>query len=181
MKKRTIIFATSAFAFTHLVSLPVSANEQVNAISLSKSFISTSGADSDDIAGVNAKYYRYADGQPGGFMASLTIADDTSNTSNLLGQKQNTDITYVSFGAGPLYRLNDRLTAFGMAGLSATSVEHSDPRRKGDDMSFMLGAGLKVDLLPRLGIDVHYETSWLDASRITVGAHVLNAGLVYSF
>lgn len=171
----------TAFVMIILAISHQAAAQPLNTVSLSKSYISATGLGSDDVTGLNAKYFRLAPGREGGFMASLSVADDSTDTKSLAGTAQDSDISYLSFGVGPLYRPTSWTTLYALAGLSAAEVKHSAPSRERSDQSFMVGVGLRVELSSRLGLDVHYETSSLEAAGISVGDRVLNAGITLSF
>ena len=87
---------------------------------------------------------------------------------------------YYSLVAGPAYRFNEYISAYGVLGLAhgtdSGSASYGGSSISVDDSktSVAYGAGLQFNVTPNIAIDAHYEYSKLGDFKI--GTWILGAG-----
>lgn len=158
-----------------------SADERLNAFSISYANVSVDGSGTDAVGGVNLKYFRYAEGTKGGLVATLSAAASSTDSRDLLGNKGTADIKFGSVGMGPLLRLTDVVSVYATAGVSFATADMDTPNRDGSRHSVSLGGGMRLDLSPQMGVDIGYEANWLSVAGLDVAENVITAGLLYRF
>lgn len=128
--------------------------------------------------GFNLKY-RYEIDEHLGFITSFTYT--TQSYDYYLGRYKvgDGDLKYYSLTAGPAYRFNDYISAYGLIGFGhgKSSVNISFPGYYVDQdeskTSVAYGAGLQFNVTPNIALDAHYEYSKLGDFKVgtwTVGA-----------
>lgn len=131
--------------------------------------------------GFNLKYRYEQDNNPLGVIGSFTyIQDDSNPTSGDYRKAQ-----YYGITAGPAYRINDWVSAYGVIGLGYGKFQYNDNvastanREKSDtsDYGFSYGAGLQFNPIQNVALDVSYEQSRIRS--VDVGTWI--AGVGYSF
>ena len=94
------------------------------------------------------------------------------------------DLDYYSLAAGPVYRFNDYISAYGLVGVAHGQMEvalnnfsYNGKENQQSKSAFAYGAGLQFNPYPNIAIDASYEYTKLD--DVTVGTWML--GLGYRF
>ncbi|MBI6340236.1 Ail/Lom family outer membrane beta-barrel protein [Proteus sp. fly-1089] len=90
----------------------------------------------------------------------------------------NGDLDYYSFTAGPTYRFNDYISAYGLLGVAHGKAEMElnalgyHEKESQSKSAFAYGVGLQFNPFPNIAIDTSYEHSKLDGVKVgtwTVG------------
>lgn len=130
----------------------------------------------NDASGVNVKYLVEPQGQPVGFGGSVTYTSGKNTSRNSNGTTSRHEISYLSIGIGPSYRLNDYLTTYAMVGgVSASSkIEQG---RSSHDLTLSYGAGIQVSAWRSMFVDLYYERvgvgrgeKYMNGGSYTIGA-----------
>lgn len=128
--------------------------------------------------GFNLKY-RYEIDNNLGFITSFTYTTQSYDYyygSNKVGDA---DLKYYSLTAGPAYRFNDYISAYGLIGFghgkatSNVSLLGYSANSDESKTSVAYGAGLQLNVTPNIALDAHYEYSKLGDFKVgtwTVGA-----------
>lgn len=141
-------------AIITLIGLSGVVNAADNKQTLSLGYASShySGNISGSSPGINLKY-NWEDKKSGfGAIGSVTrtSSDTTVDYSSAKGK-----ISHLSVLAGPSYRLNERVSVYGLAGVSHDKLKIQDA--SGNINSFAYGAGLRVSPVKNWSIDASYE------------------------
>lgn len=154
--------------------------------------------DLNNINGVNIKY-RYEWDSPVSVIGSFTYMsgkDDYSYylTKDIINNK--VDIKYYSLSVGPAYRLNPYISFYGLLGLNYNKVDYKSSwnnyesgsyRYMGDvrgnikKTSFMYGAGVQINPIENVAVDIGYEGSSLDDGNQSHAINGFNIGVGYRF
>jgi len=122
--------------------------------------------------GFNLKY-RYENGSdPLGWIGSFTWTEKDQNIDTVYAKSQ-----YYGVTAGPVYRLNDWASIYGVVGFGYGKTTATAPdREKGDgsDYGVAYGAGLQFNPIENVAIDVGYEQSRIRS--VDVGTWIVGAG-----
>ncbi|QAV24511.1 Ail/Lom family outer membrane beta-barrel protein [Proteus hauseri] len=129
----------------------------------------------DELKGINFKY-NYELNDCWGVIGSLTYTKITYNYYGYWGKVGSTEVNYYSLTAGPNYRFNDYLSAYGLIGFGHANQKDNyfSNKRDYDKTSMAYGLGLQVNPLPNIAIDASYEYSKLDKAKF--GTWVLGVG-----
>ncbi|ECM8085122.1 virulence membrane protein PagC [Salmonella enterica subsp. enterica serovar Typhi] len=147
--------------------------------------------DFKNIRGVNVKY-RYEDDSPVSFISSLSYLygdsqDSGSIESEGIHYHDKFEVKYGSLMVGSAYRLSDNFSLYALAGVGtvkATFKEHAT--QDGDSFSnkissrktgFAWGAGVQMNPLENIVVDVGYEGSNISSTKI----NGFNVGIGYRF
>lgn len=147
--------------------------------------------DFKNIRGVNVKY-RYEDDSPVSFISSLSYLYGDRQASGSVEPEgihyhDKFEVKYGSLMVGPAYRLSDNFSLYALAGVGtvkATFKEHST--QDGDSFSnkitsrktgFAWGAGVQMNPLENIVVDVGYEGSNISSTKI----NGFNVGVGYRF
>ncbi|WP_118986000.1 Ail/Lom family outer membrane beta-barrel protein [Photorhabdus sp. CRCIA-P01] len=129
--------------------------------------------------GFNLKY-RYELDSNLGVIGSFTythLDNDLYINSSKVGKSE---LDYYSLMAGPIYRFNDYVSAYGLIGAAhgkvkgEVSVLGHDRDYKSNKTSVAYGLGLQFNPMPNWTIDTSYEYSKLDDTK--VGTWVVGVG-----
>lgn len=124
--------------------------------------------------GFNLKY-RYENESPLGYIGSLTYIEKDATRDGVYDKAQ-----YFGITAGPAYRINDWVSAYGVIGLGHgkyQTVDNVFDRHSTSDYGFSYGAGLQFNPIESVALDFSYEQSRI--RHVDVGTWVVGAG--YSF
>ncbi|AKJ43491.1 Ail/Lom family outer membrane beta-barrel protein [Pragia fontium] len=154
--------------------------------------------DFDDINGVNVKY-RYEWDSPLSIISSFTYMKGDKDMSYRAYRdiiKTKAEVKYYSISAGPAYRFNDFVSIYGLMGVNVNDVDYSSKWYNADSSSYsysgtlhssqtkstlMYGAGLQINPVTNLAIDVGYEGSRMDVDGKNYSINGFNVGLGYRF
>ncbi|EQC2933896.1 Ail/Lom family outer membrane beta-barrel protein [Salmonella bongori] len=164
---------------------------QADTNSLSVGYAQSKVQDFKNIRGVNLKY-RYETDSPVSFITSLSyLSGDRQNSDSVepegIYYHDKFDVKYGSLMVGPAYRLSDNFSLYALAGvgtMKATFKEQStqDGMSASYKMSsrktgFAWGAGIQMNPLENIVIDVGYEGSTIYSTKI----NGFNVGVGYRF
>ncbi len=154
--------------------------------------------DFKDIKGVNLKY-RYEWDSPLSVISAFTYMtgkedisglNNNAATSNTLDV--NTKVKYYSLSAGPAYRINNYISAYGLLGLGYTKVDDTATWKTNSVASFrenvnssntslIYGVGLQVNPIENVAIDIGYEGSKVKYAGKSYSVNGFNIGVGYRF
>ncbi|WP_299997599.1 outer membrane protein OmpX [uncultured Cedecea sp.] len=121
--------------------------------------------------GFNLKY-RYENESPLGYIASLTYIEKDATRGGVYQKGE-----YYGMTAGPAYRINDWVSAYGVIGVGQgkfQTVEDVFYRRSHSDVGFSYGAGLQFNPIENVALDFSYEQSRI--RHVDVGTWIVGAG-----
>lgn len=174
--KKTLL-ATSLIACLSIMSVNVyAANENTVSIGYAQNNISAAGNSlNKDLKGFNFKY-RYEINNALGLIGSFTHTHQGYNLSDGYGDVGSGDFDYYSFTAGPSYRFNEYVSAYGLIGAARGKVSLSvfDESVSESKTAMAYGVGVQFNPLPNIAIDASYEHTKL--SDIKVGTWMLGVG-----
>ncbi|MCW7762646.1 Ail/Lom family outer membrane beta-barrel protein [Photorhabdus luminescens] len=129
----------------------------------------------DHPKGLNLKY-RYELDNNWGVISSFTytyLGYEFYNSGRKVGK---VDIDYYSLMAGPTYRFNEYVSAYGMVGAAHGRIKSTVPQFSGrkSETSIGYGVGLQFNPVPNWTIDTSYEYSKLNDFK--VGTWVVGVG-----
>ncbi|AFJ47677.1 outer membrane protein OmpX [Shimwellia blattae] len=122
-------------------------------------------------SGFNLKYrYEFDDSNPLGVIASFTYTE-----KNRSGDGYHKD-QYYGITAGPVYRLTDWASIYGVVGVGAGRFQRTEGSHNGStsDAGFSYGAGLQFNPWEMVALDVGYEQSRIRS--VDVGTWIVGAG-----
>ncbi|TKI07436.1 outer membrane protein OmpX [Martelella alba] len=127
--------------------------------------------------GFNLKYrYEWDNTSPWSAIGSFTYIEKNQVQDGDYQKGQ-----YYGFTGGPVYRINDWASIYGVVGIGAgkftnnsQSVRHT---QNNDDVGFSYGAGLQFNPMENVALDVSYEQSRIRS--VDVGTWI--AGVGYRF
>lgn len=154
--------------------------------------------DINNLNGVNIKY-RYEWDSPLSVIGSITYMsgnDDYSYhlTRDIINNK--VDVKYYSLSVGPAYRFNSWISLYGLLGLNYNKVDYKSSwynyesgsyRYMGEEhgnqtkTSFMYGAGVQINPIENVAIDIGYEGSSIDDGNKSHAINGFNIGVGYRF
>lgn len=116
----------------------------------------------DNLKGINLKY-NHEVANDWGVISSFSYAKNKSDGYDHWGYAGTSKISYYSLTAGPSYRLNNYVSAYGLMGLGYfhEDFHYYDEREKENKISMAYGLGVQVNPITNLAIDVSYEYSKL--------------------
>lgn len=137
----------------------------------------------DKPKGINIKY-RYEIDNHWGFIGSLTYTNQEDYLKIYDIKVANVDIIYSSLSFGPSYRFNRNISLYGLIGAARGRVEAKSPFAnafKDTEIELVYGAGLQINPVENLAIDVTYEHTKLsfehtNLKNIKVGSWMLGVG-----
>jgi outer membrane protein X len=132
--------------------------------------------------GFNLKYrYDFDNTNPLGVIGSFTYIEHDDTSSDVYSKGQ-----YYGITAGPVYRLNDWASIYGVIGVgygkfdnnvvNAATADNRD-KQSSSDYGFSYGAGLQFNPIENVALDVSYEQSRI--RNVDVGTWI--AGVGYRF
>lgn len=153
--------------------------------------------DLHNINGVNLKY-RYEWDSPLSVISSFTHMSGKSDysyraASDIIDNK--VDIKYDSLSVGPAYRFNEFISAYGLLGFNRNKVDYSSQwynyqgsyvlagSQSGNEnkTSLMYGAGVQINPIENLAVDIGYEGSRLNIAGQSHTIHGFNIAIGYRF
>lgn len=193
--KKTII-AVIVMAGPVLAAQSAIADSQTVSVGWAHSKIESANS----LDGVNLSY-RYEWNSPVSLMTSFTYMRGSDNNSwhDAWGDsyKQNVDTKYYSLLAGPAYRINEYVSVYGLIGGAHTksdvdykwrnSVGGDQPGRhktihgSADSTNFAYAAGVSINPMENLAINVGYEGSSADIYGDNYSINGFNIGVGYRF
>ncbi|MGC6388431.1 Ail/Lom family outer membrane beta-barrel protein [Ewingella sp. S1.OA.A_B6] len=154
--------------------------------------------DVNNLNGVNIKY-RYEWDSPLSVIGSFTYMSGNDDYSYQLTKdiiKNKVDIKYYSLSVGPAYRFNSYISLYGLLGLNYNKVDYTSSwtnyesgsyRYMGDQngsqskTSFMYGAGVQINPIENVAVDIGYEGSSIDDGNKSHAINGFNIGVGYRF
>lgn len=152
--------------------------------------------DFKDIKGVNAKYLYETDSALG-IIGSLTYmqgSESINENSSFASYSDKHDLKYYSLAAGPTYRINQFINIYGLVGVAHTSFKdieewsHTDSGRftgsrdrSASSTNLMYGAGLQINPIENIAIDIGYEGSKAKLFEKNYSVNGFNVGIGYRF
>lgn len=129
-----------------------------------------------DPKGFNIKYDRKID-NGFGIIGSFIYNNKKYNFRDMNGKEVgHSDVNYYLFSAGPSYRFNEYINAYGLIGTSVLNASCKTPNEEQHEnkVSISYGLGLQINPIPNIAIDASYEYSKLD--DVKLGTWVLGVG-----
>ncbi|MCU9586022.1 Ail/Lom family outer membrane beta-barrel protein [Proteus mirabilis] len=116
----------------------------------------------DNLKGINLKY-NHEVANDWGVISSFSYAKNKNDGYDHWGYAGTSKISYYSLTAGPSYRLNNYVSAYGLIGFGYfhEDFHYYDEREKENKISMAYGLGVQVNPITNLAIDVSYEYSKL--------------------
>ena len=151
-----------------------------------------------DIRGVNLKY-RYEWDSPVSLIGSLTYMSGsgkyTPSTDSMDLFDGHAKIKYYSLSVGPAWRFNQYISAYGLLGVNYNKVNYreswynyegryvymGESTLSQNKSALMYGAGIQINPLTDLAIDIGYEGSRLDVAGKSMSINGFNISLGYRF
>ncbi len=133
-------------------------------------------------SGFNLKYrYEFDDNNPWGVVGSLTYLDKSHNP----GDDSYSKAQYYGVTAGPSYRINDWVSAYGLVGVGVGKFRDISDQGSAQfrektghtDAGVAYGAGLQFNPIQNVALDFSYEQSRIH--NVDVGTWI--AGVGYRF
>lgn len=158
---------------------------------LSVGYAQSKVQDFKNIHGVNMKY-RYEDGSPVSFITSLSYLYGDNQASGSIEPEgihyhSKFEVKYGSLMVGPAYRLTDNFSLYALVGASTMKVmliehftqdgESTTGKISSRKSGVAWGAGLQMNPLENIVIDVGYEGSNISSTKI----NGFNVGVGYRF
>jgi len=173
------------------VAFPLLASADNHTVSLG--YAQSKVQDFKDIKGVNLKY-RYEWDSPVSIIGSFTYmsGDENYNYSDIDEQfDAKTKVKYYSLAAGPAYRVNDYISIYGLIGLNYNKIDYYESwsfygsngnySNNENKSSFMYGAGLQINPLSNVAIDIGYEGSSVSSGGKSHSINGFNICVGYRF
>lgn len=138
----------------------------------------TGGYAQGDMQGVDNKAkgfnlkYRYENESPLGYVGSFTYIEKDATRDGIYEKAQ-----YYGITAGPAYRINDWVSAYGVIGLGYGKQQASDTvmdHEAKSDYGFSYGAGVQFNPIENVALDFSYEQSRI--RHVDVGTWIVGAG-----
>ncbi|MCX8957720.1 Ail/Lom family outer membrane beta-barrel protein [Erwinia psidii] len=148
------------------------------------------------LKGVNLKY-RYEWDSPLSVIGSMSYLNGNSSHYGDSGSgSDDIDIhaktKVYSLSAGPAWRFNDYLSVYGLVGINHTKADENYVWKrnyvaflresyKGNDTSFMYGAGVQINPVDNIAIDIGYEGTRTKFPGGNFAINGFNIGVGYRF
>lgn len=155
--------------------------------------------DFKNINGMNLKY-RYEWASPLSIMTSFSFMTGSDNYSYNVGRDiidNSASVKYYSLAAGPAWRFNELVSVYGLLGASYSKVKYNynwknyeggntyeDMGRfsgKNDSTSLVYSAGIQINPVENMVIDLAYEGSNLNDGSADHSVNGFNIGVGYRF
>lgn len=182
-----------------LSSLGAMAAAQADTQSITAGYAQAKVQDFKNINGVNLKY-RYEWESALSLMTSFSYMSGSENYTYNAARDiidNNTDVKYYSLAAGPAWRINELVSVYGLLGASYSKVKYNynwknyqggntyeDMGRysgKNDSTSLVYSAGVQINPVENMVIDLAYEGSNLDDGVSDHSVNGFNIGVGYRF
>lgn len=185
------VVLTSLIAATIVCSLPVKADSPTISLGYAQSKVQ----DFKNINGVNVKY-RYEWDSPVSIIGSLTYMGTTRNQSfedpGYSSNNSHVKMKYYSLSAGPAYRFNSYVSVYGLLGINYDKLDYTHKQSylsggsweiSGNEnrSALMYGAGVQINPLENIAIDIGYEGSSVKDADKTLSINGFNIGVGYRF
>lgn len=190
MKKLCLALATCA-------TLGMNFNAMADNHTFSLGFEQGKISDINDINGINIKY-RYEWDSPISIITSFSyMGGSKSLTEKQMSVTNHEEFKskYYSLAVGPAYRFNEFVSIYGLAGFSFNKLNyieknvHDNSNRTSileeasiSNTSFMYGAGIQINPIENISIDLGYEGSRLELlNGYSKTINSFNIGVGYRF
>jgi putative virulence related protein PagC len=195
MKKLCLALATCA-------TLGMNFNAMADNHTVSLGYQQTHIKDFGKINGVNVKY-RFEWDSPVSIITSFSYMGATESATEYLGQIGNLGtfdhvteekFNYYSLSMGPAFRFNDYISFYGLVGINHNKAHYKERivakspgvtadynSEKSRGTSFMYGAGVQVNPMENIVIDLGYEGSHSGMKDNNHAINSFNVGLGYRF
>ncbi|QMV51001.1 Ail/Lom family outer membrane beta-barrel protein [Ewingella americana] len=192
----------SILSLVVLASVGVSTVAKADSQTISLGYAQSKVQDFKNMRGVNAKY-RYEWDSRVSILGSFTYMSGSKDTYERLGRDVTDNyaaIKYYSLGVGPVYRINKYVSVYGLAGLNYSKIDYSNswgayqgayPGDKYEHQydgsgskkvaNFMYGAGIQINPLSNISVDVGYEGSRVNDGYNNYSVNGFNVGVGYRF
>lgn len=174
---KNLVLATLIAAGISALSINVhAASESTISAGYAQSHVKVQGDKlKENPKGFNVKY-RYELDDNWGIVGSFTYTHQGYDFYNGGRKVANVDLDYYSLTAGPAYRINEYVSAYGLIGAAHGKAEaksggnsHSESKTE-----FAYAAGLQINPIPNMAIDASYEYSKI--GELKVGTWVIGVG-----
>ncbi|WP_312061580.1 Ail/Lom family outer membrane beta-barrel protein [Pantoea septica] len=190
--KKSVLFSLIMAA----LGIHTSANADQQTVTLG--YAQSRVQDFKNIRGVNLKY-RYERDSPLGLIGSLTYMSGSGSYTPFTGSMDIFDgdakVKYYSLSVGPAWRFNQYISVYGLLGLNYNKVDYresgynyeghyvymGDSALSEKKTSLMYGAGVQINPMENLAIDIGYEGSRLDVAdkEMSIDGFILNLGYTF--
>lgn len=154
--------------------------------------------DFKDIRGVNLKY-RYEWDAPVSLIGSLTYMSGSGEYQPFTDSMDRFDaqakVKYYSLAAGPAWRINSWISLYGLLGVNYNKVDYreewynyegryvymGETRLNENKAGLMYGAGIQINPLDNLAVDIGYEGSRLKVADKNMTINGFNVNFGYRF
>ncbi|WP_078002426.1 Ail/Lom family outer membrane beta-barrel protein [Izhakiella australiensis] len=180
MMKKTLL----ALALLPLFSSVAQADQQ--SVTLGWAHTSTSASDVKNLDGINVKY-RYEWDSPVGIIGSFSWMKGDDEFSFSYDGHGKTKVNIYSLMVGPAWRINEYVSLYGLVGANFADIKvnasnaYSSADSKWNGSNFAWGAGVQINPMTNLVIDVGYEGSQLKPNGESFDLNGFNIGVGYKF
>jgi len=181
-----------------MVALGIHANAHADQQTVTLGYAQSKVQDFKNIRGINLKY-RYEWDSPLSLIGSLTYMSGSGSYTPSTGSMDIFDgdakVKYYSLAVGPAWRFNQYISLYGLLGLNYNKVDYreswynyegryvymGDTSLNEKKTSLMYGAGVQINPMENLAIDIGYEGSRLDVADkdMSIDGFVLNLGYTF--
>jgi len=181
-----------------MVALGIHANAHADQQTVTLGYAQSKVQDFKNIRGINLKY-RYEWDSPLSLIGSLTYMSGSGSYTPSTGSMDIFDgdakVKYYSLAVGPAWRFNQYISLYGLLGLNYNKVDYreswynyegryvymGDTSLNEKKTSLMYGAGVQINPMENLAIDIGYEGSRLDVAdkEMSIDGFVLNLGYTF--
>lgn len=178
-----------------LLALGTGARAYASTQTLSLGYAQSKIQNFKDIRGVNFKY-RYEWDSPLSVIGSLTYMSGSGDYTPTVASMDIFDghakVKYYSLAAGPAWRINQYISAYGLLGVNYNKVDYregwynyegryvymGETSLSENKTALMYGAGLQINPVENLAVDIGYEGSRLDVAGkdMSINGFTLNVG-----
>jgi len=190
--KKSVLFSLIVAA------LGIHANANADQQTVTLGYAQSKVQDFKNIRGINLKY-RYEWDSPLSLIGSLTYMSGSGSYTPSTGSMDifdgNAKVKYYSLSVGPAWRFNQYISVYGLLGLNYNKVDYreswynyegryvymGDSSLSEKKTSLMYGAGVQINPMENLAIDIGYEGSRLDVAdkEMSIDGFILNLGYTF--
>ncbi|WP_063655933.1 Ail/Lom family outer membrane beta-barrel protein [Candidatus Arsenophonus triatominarum] len=175
--KKVLIASTVASVFAFMSANSYAVGESTLSLGYAQSHLKVGGEKIGDNnpKGFNIKY-RYEIDNHWGVIGSFAYTHQGYNFYYDKIKVADVDVDYYSLNAGPVYRFNEYISAYGLIGLAHGKVEVGAEGDSANDSATRLayGVGLQFNPVKNIAIDASYEYSKLD--ELKAGTWMIGVG-----
>ncbi|MBZ6387915.1 MULTISPECIES: Ail/Lom family outer membrane beta-barrel protein [Pantoea] len=188
----------SVFVSLVMLALGANVNAYADKHTFTLGYAQSKVQDFKDINGINLKY-RYEWDSPLSLIGSLTWMSGSGSYTPDIDSMDRFDshakVKYYSLSVGPAWRFSQYISLYGLLGVNYNKVDYregwynyegryvymGETRLKENKTSLMYGAGVQINPVENLAIDIGYEGSRLDVADKNMSINGFNVNLGYSF